>query len=307
MNKVHRLLPAYKDYLWGGHRLKEYYGKVTELSPLAESWELSAHPNGESRLADSGETLSSYLRKHPGALGEAAAKYDRFPILVKLIDAAENLSVQVHPDDSYALEHEGEWGKTEVWYIVEAAPDAFIYYGFREVISRAEFVLAIQEERLCDLLNKVPVKAGESYLIPAGTIHVIGAGCLIAEVQQNSNVTYRVFDYGRRDKDGRLRPLHIEQALAVTRTEPVVAVPDPAPHLARTPYFTCDVLDVSTESILESDGRSFRHLLVLDGRILITYDGRELSLAKGQSAFADADALSLSLSGLGRVLVSYVE
>ena len=207
-----RLFPAFKDYLWGGNKLQEKYGKKTDITPCAESWELSFHEDGQTRLSD-GRLLSDAVT--PEALGSNVTDFESFPLLIKFIDAKDNLSVQVHPSDEYALKNEGSYGKTEMWYIVDAEEGAGIYLGFKRDVTRDECEASIQNNTLTDLLNFYEVKTGESYFIPSGTVHAIGKGCLIAEIQQNSNLTYRVYDYARKDKNGNQRELHIQKALEV--------------------------------------------------------------------------------------------
>ena len=211
--RIEKLFPACKDYLWGGNKLKENYGKQTDLTPCAESWELSFHKDGQTLLVD-GTKLSDKVTAIE--LGENVTEFSFFPVLIKFIDAAQNLSVQVHPSDEYALKHEDSLGKTEMWYIVEAEEGAGLYLGFNQNVTKEEYEKAIQENRLTDYLNFYKVQAGESYFIPSGTIHAIAKGCLICEIQQNSNVTYRVYDYGRKDKNGKERELHVDKALKVT-------------------------------------------------------------------------------------------
>ena len=232
MSNLHpvKLSPAFKDYLWGGERLKTEFNKNTDMTPLAESWELSAHKDGQSIVAEGdykGMTLTAYLETlGKEALGTACEKYDYFPLLIKLIDAKGDLSVQVHPSDEYALEHEGEYGKTEMWYILDCEEGAALYYGFTKDTTIEEYEAAIKEGRLTDILNRVPVKRGDVFFIPAGTVHAIGAGILICEIQQNSNTTYRVYDNNRRDKNGNLRPHHVEKALAVSDLKKSPALPE---------------------------------------------------------------------------------
>ncbi len=197
--KIEKLIPTCKDYLWGGNKLKEKYGKCTVCDPCAESWELSFHTDGKTLLLD-GKTLEETVTDFE--MGNNIQNFPFFSVLIKFIDAKSNLSVQVHPSDEYALTHENSFGKTEMWYIVEADEGAGIYLGFNRDVTAEEYERAIKENTLTDLLEFYSVKSGECYFIPAGTIHAIGAGCLICEIQQNSNLTYRVYDYGRRDKNG---------------------------------------------------------------------------------------------------------
>ena len=221
-----KLTAPCKDYLWGGNRLREEYGKVSDADKIAESWELSCHKDGQSVIADGefkGLTLSELIEKQgKEVLGDNCKKFDNFPILIKLIDAKDNLSVQVHPNNDYALRVEGEYGKTEMWYIVDCEEGASLYYGFSREISKEEFVERIEQKTLLEVLNKVEVQKGDVLFIEPGTIHAIGKGNLIAEIQQNSNVTYRVYDYGRKGADGKERDLHIEKALQVTKRIPMM-------------------------------------------------------------------------------------
>ena len=287
-----------KDYLWGGNRLREY-GKVSDKDKIAESWELSCHPDGESIIADgasAGMTLTQFLGAHPEALGARAARFDRFPVLIKLIDARDNLSVQVHPDNEYALRVEGEYGKTEMWYIVDAEPGAQLIYGFAREITREEFRRAIEENMLLDAVRQVPVHPGDVFFIPAGTLHAIGKGILIAEVQQNSNTTYRVYDYGRVGADGKPRALHVDKALEVTNLTPIAdRVPAPvrdaggytAQELGACGYFHVEKLCIRTRAQL-SAGDAFMHVLVLSGKGQLTAEDTAYSLDKGTSVFVPA-------------------
>ena len=203
-----KLKSVCKDYIWGGDKLKSLYGRQSE-EPVAESWEVSVHPDGTSMYLAS---FADYIKNNPQAVDKQGSA---FPVLIKYIDAKQNLSVQVHPDDEYARRVEGDNGKTEMWYIIQADVGAGIYCGFKRDTSKAEFLQKLQEDSVEELLNFIPVKAGDCYLIPAGTVHAICAGCVICEVQQSSNVTYRIYDYNRKGADGKLRSLHIDKAFEV--------------------------------------------------------------------------------------------
>ncbi|MBQ9802352.1 MAG: class I mannose-6-phosphate isomerase [Clostridia bacterium] len=309
-----KLSPAFKDYLWGGDRLKTDFGKQSDLTPLAESWELSAHRDGESTVATgplAGLALTSYLKQvGTSALGTAAARFDYFPILIKLIDAKGDLSVQVHPDDAYALANEGEYGKTEMWYILDCEPGACLYYGFARDVSRAEYENAIKENRLTEILNRVPVKRGDVFFIPAGTVHAIGAGIVICEIQQNSNTTYRVYDYGRRDKNGNTRPLHVEKALAVSALTAAPAHTDtpngPDVLLADCPYFTVRRLRVTDTLTLTCTDDTFYSLIVTDGHGTLTMHGETLDLSKGDSIFIPAQNGSATLDGTCELIFTHI-
>lgn len=299
---IMRLKPSCKDYLWGGECLKAEFGVQSDLHPLAEAWVLSAHPDGPSYLED-GSTLADYLATHPEAAGTHCRKFEQFPILTKFIDAKNDLSIQVHPSDAYALEHEGQYGKTEVWYVLDAEPGAFLYYGFAHEITKEEFAKRIRENTLTEVLNAVPVKQGDVFFIPAGTLHAICKGIVIAEVQQNSNVTYRVYDYGRVGADGKPRALHVEKALDVTlRTPPVKH--DFGSHLAQGEYFTVDAKNGAFEDT--ADEKSFVSLLVTDGEGELTCGGETVVVKKGDSFFLPAGSGNYAVRGTCQTLVTRV-
>ncbi|MBQ9760291.1 MAG: ROK family protein [Clostridia bacterium] len=265
--RIEKLYPECKDNLWGGTKLKERYGKITDASPCAESWELSFHPDGPTKL-ENGTHLSQAVTANE--LGTNLSGFDRFPMLIKFIDAAQDLSIQVHPSDSYALKHENSLGKTEMWYVVEADEGAGLYLGFKSAVTQEEYESAIREKRLTDLLNFYPVHAGDVYFIPSGTIHAIASGCLICEIQQNSNLTYRVYDYGRVDKNGKERELHVEQALKVTDLSPyapatISARTEEGELLAANKYFTVSRLEINQKTTLRGDRASFRALTCVRG------------------------------------------
>ena len=307
-----KLSPAFKDYLWGGTRLKTEFYKQSHLDRVAESWELSAHKDGHSTISDGaykGLTLAAYLEAiGRESLGTACAKYDYFPLLIKLIDAKGDLSVQVHPSDDYALAHEGEYGKTEMWYILDCDEGAALYYGFNREVTREEYATAIREGKLLDLLNRVPVKTGDVFFIPAGTVHAIGAGILLCEIQQNSNTTYRVYDYGRRDKDGNLRPLHIEKALEVSnlkKSPALPAIPDGEDVLlTECSYFTVRRLRFGGKGTVTVDDRSFVSLTVTRGDGSLAFDGGEITFRKGDTLFIPAQDKTISVKGTCEMILS---
>lgn len=310
------LTPAFKDYLWGGTRLAEDFGFDTPQRPLAEAWLLSVHPDGPSVIKNgalAGRTLQEALTLWgPRALGKNAAQFDRFPMLIKLIDARESLSVQVHPSDEYALKHEGEYGKTEMWYIADCREGAFLYFGFNREIGKEEFRQRIRDNTLLEVLAKVPVKKGNCFFIEAGTLHAIGAGILIAEIQQNSNSTYRVYDFGRVGPDGKPRALHVDKALDVTTTappkspQPVSISGLPGRPLASCKYFTTSYVDTRETPRLTVDSDSFLSLLVLEGSGLLRCEAGELHLKKGSSIFLPAGSGEVALSGDARMILSRI-
>ena len=307
-----KLKPSGKDYLWGGRRLIEEYGKEFDGEKLAETWELSCHPDGPSYVDSGeykGETLSEYiLMEGKKVTGTHSRPYERFPLLIKFIDAHDDLSIQVHPDDSYAIAHENQYGKTEMWYIVDCEEGASLYYGFAREISREEFAGRIRNHTLLEVLNKVEVQKGDVLFIESGTIHAIGSGNLIAEIQQNSNVTYRVYDYGRKGADGRERDLHIEKALQVANRVPILRRKSFEPHIVSCQYFTVDKIVLDGQKMKkifgEIDKTSFASLLVLDGAGVARSAGEELAVKRGDSIFITANTGEYELEGSFEALLT---
>ena len=316
-----KLIAPLKDYLWGGTRLRDEYGKETQLTKIAESWELACHKDGMSVIgngAAAGQTLADRLAAEgAGALGTKAAKFPYFPLLIKLIDAHDDLSVQVHPDDDYARRVEGEYGKTEMWYVMDAAPGAELLYGFQHEITKAEFRRRIEDNTLLDVVRHVPVQKGDVFFIPAGTLHAIGKGILICEIQQNSNTTYRVYDYGRIGTDGKPRDLHIEKALDVTclapaaqytaiGTEVGICVGAQAHLLASCDCFTVYHLAVDGACVLPVGDDSFQCLTLLSGKLTLRTNADLLPLRKGESVFLPAGLGECSLTGQAELILSKI-
>ena len=313
-----KLSPAFKDYIWGGTRLRDDFQKDCDFDKIAESWELSCHKDGESVIAtgeDKGLTLSQYIEKHGRSiLGSDCGKFENFPILIKLIDAKDNLSVQVHPNNEYAQRVEGEYGKTEMWYVVDCDEGAELLYGFKKEISKDEFASRIADNTLLEVTQNVPVHKGDVFFIEAGTLHAIGKGILIAEIQQNSNTTYRIYDYGRVGKDGKPRELHVEKAKDVTSLAPAKKYPDtPVKQfdgytkklMASCEYFTTFVLDVQSKAVLEADDKSFNSILILDGEGTVT--GKDtVSFKKGDSIFITAGTGSYTIDGRCKAILTTV-
>lgn len=296
--EILRLYPECKDYPWGGEKLKTKYGKLTALTPCAESWELSFHKDGLTRLAD-GKPLSECAGSLE--LGENAKSFPDFPMLIKLIDAREKLSVQVHPSDEYAMKHEGSYGKCEAWYILEAERGAGIYLGFAEDVTKEEYARAIAENRLEELLNFYEVKAGECYYIPSGTIHAIAEGCLICEIQQNSNITYRVYDWGRKDKRGNQRELHIEKALDVTSLQKYEPNVMRGEFLCASKYFTARRICVSSgECRMCANEKSFQCIVCISGVGTVG----DLDAKAGESFFVPAGYGAYTIAGNMEIILA---
>ena len=316
-----KLQASLKDYLWGGTRLKEEYGKETNLDKVAESWELSCHEAGQSVIVNgeaAGQTLSDWLAgQDRSVLGKNAERFEKFPLLIKLIDAKGDLSVQVHPDNEYALRVEGEPGKTEMWYIVDCEPGASLLYGFKEQISREEFERRIADNSLLDVCNRVPVHKGDVFFIDSGTLHAIGAGILLCEIQQSSNTTYRIYDYGRMGTDGQPRELHVAKALDVTKLERPVRDAKPQAKLdifacaevellASCEYFTTYHINLNGMCHLKAGENSFQCITVLAGSMELATAGGRVSIKKGESVFLPAGLGRYQLIGHGECILSEI-
>lgn len=309
-----------KDYIWGGNRLREEYGKKLDSDKIAESWELSCHKDGQS-VIDGGEfdgkTLSEFIeaKGKTVVLGTNCDRFEYFPILIKLIDAKDNLSVQVHPSNEYALKVEGEYGKTEMWYIVDCSEGAELLYGFKHEISKEEFEERIKNNTLLDVTNSVPVHKGDVFFIESGTLHAIGKGILIAEIQQNSNTTYRIYDYGRVGNDGKPRELHVQKALDVTERIPpkypttAQGAPEKVEGGVKTllrscEYFNVNKLEVDGTMTLNADEKSFKSLLFLDGAAEIKGADGSQTAKKGESFFIPAGSGEFTITGKCEAILS---
>lgn len=303
------LSPVFKDYIWGGNRLKTDFGFENDLDKTAEAWVLSCHKDGENTIENGkykGKRLSKVLT--PEMLGTNGNRFDFFPILIKLIDAKDNLSLQVHPDNDYALKNENEYGKTECWYILDCEKDAELIYGFKKDISSEEFRESIENDTVLDKVNHIKVKKGDFFFIDSGTLHAIGKGILLAEIQQNSNTTYRVYDYNRLGADGKPRPLHIEKAVDVTKCKKPVRDSKPEGEtekydgykktlLTSCELFTVTLFEAENKVNLNADEKSFVSILVLDGSGKIKNGNETLEIKKGNSVFIPASSGEIEISG----------
>ena len=305
--------PACKNYLWGGRRLIEDYGIDYYGDILAEAWMLSAHKDGASTILNgtyAGKTFRQYIDAEGVKVFGENCRIDEFPVLIKLIDAQDNLSVQVHPSDKYAQKFENQLGKHEMWYIIDAAPDSFIYLGLNHTVSKEEFAERIKNETLTEILQKIYVKSGDSFFIPAGTIHSIGKGILLAEVQQSSNVSYRIYDYGRVDSYGNKRDLHIDKALDVADLSAADLNEKKYPHLAACDYFTVDKINLDGKITSSLEGtvteKSFLSVLILDGRGIISVGIETLNFKKGDSFFLPAYSGNWQIKGVADILLTYI-
>lgn len=318
--KILKLIPAVKDYIWGGTRLSKEFDILSFTDKQAEAWVLSCHDDGENIIsggAFDGRTLKDVLENEGrGYLGTNCKKFDFFPILIKLIDAKDNLSLQVHPSDEYALKYENQYGKTEAWYIIDCDEGAEIIYGLKEELTKEELKEAIENNTILEKVNRVKVKKGDLFFIESGTIHAICKGVLLAEVQQNSNVTYRVYDYGRL-QNGKPRELHIEKAVDVINLKAAHANGKPMGEeekfdsysktlLSKCDLFTFSRIDVKESVKICADETSFVSLVALDGNGVIMYGDTAITLYKGESVFIPASFGEVELLGEVTVLETRV-
>lgn len=262
---VVKLIPAGKDYIWSGSKLFKM-GKPSSSGKIAETWELSFLDDGPSIIANGinkGKCLKDVATKED--TGSIPASFPMFPVLIKLIDAGSNLSVQVHPSDSYALTHEGQFGKTEMWHVIEAEKGCGLYVGLKQDYTKEDIEKALKESHILDLLNFFEVKSGDNYFIPSGTIHAIGKGVTLIEIQQSSTLTYRLYDYDRVDKNGNKRELHIEKALKVIDTHKYNKPEFEGNCIGTCKYFSSYRFVFNNEKTIENDDTSFSSITFLDG------------------------------------------
>ena len=304
-----KLNPYVSETIWGGRKLIEEYGVKTEKNNAAEGWMLSCHDAGSSTVANgefAGKSFADVVKENPALCGKNADNFEDFPILIKFIDAMDNLSVQVHPTKEYCEKTGRGQSKTECWYIIDAEKDAYLILGFEDKITPEEFKAAIENNTLTDYVSKVPVKKGDFFFIESGTLHAICKGILLAEVQESSNTTYRIYDYNRVGNDGKPRELHVEDGAAVTKLEKYTQ-PDFCKGadldtlerrlLADCPLFKVWKLDLNGEISGIADENSFVSLLIMDGNGTLEVCGETVSLTKGESIFIPANAGEYKISG----------
>ena len=297
-----------KSMLWGGSNLKKLMNKHSNFDKLAETWELSVRENEMCRITNgeyAGLPLGDYIKKFGKTVVSDTYNGEKFPLLIKFIDAADKLSIQVHPTDKYAKEVEHDSGKTEMWYIISAEKDAEIIYGMADGIDHLNFADFVRSGKIDETLRHIKVTAGETYFIPSGMLHAIGQGIVIAEIQQNSDLTYRVYDYNRRDFAGNLRPLHVEKAIAVcdTYTNEYISnqqfeyASDKSDSslLCACKYFTTQKLTAPYSAI--ADKSSFHSLICIDGKGTIICNSAEYPCEVGDSYYIPADCGEYNLDG----------
>jgi mannose-6-phosphate isomerase len=302
-----RFEPVYKDYIWGGRRILERFNRIGPQGRCAESWEISTHPDGRTAIANGplkGRTLCDLLPEQRVALLGRAVAGDDFPLLIKLIDARDTLSVQVHPNDANAAAVKGQ-PKTEMWYFLEGDGSAQVYCGLKSGCGQREFLQALENKTFSSILQAVPARRGEAVFVPGGRVHAIGAGCLILEIQQNSNTTYRIYDWDRVDASGRGRELHIDKALQVIDWEDHC---DPLcrPHgtcVEESPYFRLDRFELISPRTFPVSGESFHALFAAEGGGEILWEGGAEPLLPGQSWLIPAALEAYTIRPEGKLTV----
>lgn len=319
INKPFKLEPVSKDYLWGGTKLNDEFNLGLQASPLAEAWMCSTHPDGQSLVNDT--PLGDILKEHPEYLGihplAITGGKAELPILFKLIDATADLSVQVHPDDEYALTHEGSRGKSEMWYVIQAGNSSEIIYGFKDDVDPETVREAAKLGTIGEYLNHIPVHKDDVFFVESGIVHAIGAGCLVAEIQENSNITYRLFDYNRIDKYGNRRTCHVDKAIEVANLQAIGVPRQPlrvlkfkngsaSELLTRCKYFQVERLLLNTESKRLADyqtgSNSFHVLFCLEGCGILFGEQIMLNFFKGDCIFVPACSIPLQLHGKAQFL-----
>lgn len=311
--------PEMKERVWGGRALEQFGLELPE-GLIGEGWMIGDHPNGTTKVVNgelAGQGLD-YIREQYGrewfGSNGFSEKNGRFPLLIKLLDCNDDLSVQVHPTDDYDALPEGELGKTEMWYILDAKPDAKIIYGLKDNVDRAQMEAAIAEGRIMDTLQTVPVKAGDAFYIPAGTVHALCAGVVVAEIQQNSDTTYRLFDYNRPGLDGQLRELHIEDSLNVIAYDGAGAVrltstetpPGKWLTIATSPYFIVEKGVVAAPWQLRTSPESFAILIIAEGEGTLQWAEESKAVKAGECYLLPATLGDYALNGQMTVLRSVV-
>ena len=294
--------PLLKQTLWGGDKIIPFKHLSTVMENVGESWEISGVKDNETIAAGDGRSLNQLVRDMKGRLvGEANYQRfgDEFPLLIKLIDARQDLSIQVHPTDEIAHRQGRERGKTEMWYVMDSAPDAKLYNGLKLQITPEQYKQMVADDTICDALAQYSVKEGDCFFIPAGRIHAIGAGCFLAEIQQTSDVTYRIYDFKRKDKDGNYRQLHTQEAYTPQKNESQL--------LVECPYFTTAVYDLTEAMTIDySELDSFVILIGMKGEGTLTIDGETVAFSAGETILIPASAQEVRTEGTIKFLETYV-
>lgn len=312
-----RFHPYYKSVIWGGEKICKYKGVEQPKANIGESWEISAVEGQESVVSEGpykGMRLTELIERFgPELLGRKVFdRYDgKFPLLIKLIDANDNLSVQVHPNDALAKDRHGSFGKSEMWYIIDSEEGAKIYSGLNRKMTPDEYIRRVKDGSIEEVLAVHDSRPGDVYFLPAGRVHAIGAGNLLAEIQESSDITYRIYDYGRRDAMGNTRELHTEQAKDAIdytyyeryKSEPV---DDSVANavIAECEHFTVNRMLLDGEMALYFGGESFVTIMCIDGEASLMYEGREMTIKVGETVLVPAALRAIRFRGKGVLLVA---
>lgn len=306
-----------KDRLWGGDKLKQLFNKPSETETTGESWELSGVKGDVSIVGNgllAGTSLNELIEKYPmDLMGKGVIERfgHEFPILIKFIDAKQDLSIQLHPNDELAKKRHDSFGKTEMWHVMDADPGAKLIVGFNKDVDKEEYVKSLEDNTLLDLLNYEEVVAGDTYFINTGKIHAIGGGVLLAEIQQTSDITYRVFDFNRRDKNGNLRELHTELAVDAIDFDKkddfkvdYARIPDTVNGMVDCPYFKTNFLDLTQDFVQDVvDRDSFSIYLCVDGAAKVANDWGSTSIEKGETLLVSASSTRIEIATEGSQLL----
>lgn len=312
--------PVLKDSIWGGVRLKEEFGFESESERIAEAWVLSCHPDGRCHVKNGefeGKTLAEVLSVRREWMGTHAKNFKRFPLLIKLIDSAEGTSIHVHPDDEYAAALPDRQGKLDLWYIIDAKEGAEVTYGFQSELTQEQLRRGIEGGSLCELLERFPVKAGDIFMLEPGTVHAIGNGVLLCEIQQSANTSFRLDDFGRVDGEESPRELNIPAALDVAITSPPTTPPgSPEPPaeldsrvetlIGECEHFKSVLMDISGRTRFFVGDKSFASIVVIDGEAKLFTNTETLRVHKGDSLFIPAKMGRLTVSGNVKIIVTTI-
>jgi mannose-6-phosphate isomerase len=313
-----KFVPILKDRIWGGRKLKTLLGKDIQSDITGESWELSGVEGDISVVADGplkGKSLNDLILLSPsGILGTAVSKRfgTTFPLLFKYLDAREDLSIQVHPNDELAKKRHNSFGKTEMWYVVQADRDSEIIVGFKEDSSAEEYVSHLSNNTLLELLDSRPVQKGDVFFLETGTVHAIRAGLLIAEIQQTSDITYRIYDYDRVDAEGNKRQLHVDEALeainykASDTQKRYAQQPNAANNMVQCPYFTTSYVPLDGTYAVKHDAASFRVYMCTEGKFELSNESDTWQFAKGDTVLVPAALSDFQLTGYASLLEIYI-
>lgn len=313
MEKIIFMEPIYKDYIWGGNRLKDYFHRDINIEKVAESWEISTNRDGKSKIRDTDTTLEQLFedKEHRSEIfGTKTENMDKFPLLIKFIDANSNLSVQVHPNDKYAKQVENDVGKTEMWYIIDCKQGAQIVCGLNDNVKQKDVETVINNGTIKENIKYMDIKPGDSIYIPSGTVHAILENTLICEVQQNSNLTYRVYDWDRVGQDGKPRQLHQKKAIEVidVNIKPVINHKEnkTVSELVSSQYFNSELLQIKDSYEDKSSKKTFFAMNVIKGKGLIKTKEKTYNVELGDSFIIPSNLGEYSIKGEIEILKSYV-